>query len=353
MSRHFASELAIRLGQQAEAVCRHYLSNGRRVGRYWQVGDARNTPGRSMFVRLSGPQTGRGAAGHWTDAASNEFGDLLDVIRESCGLSDFKEVLDEARSFLLEPHPIPESRNNSGQRSAVVAGTQEAARRLIAMTQPIKGTLAETYLRNRAITCFDGTAALRYHPHCYYRADVETPMVTWPAMIAVVTDLSGTVTGAHRTWLDPEGFSEAHLGRAPIETSRRAMGHLLGNAVRFGLVSDVMAVGEGIETVLSIRSVLPTLPVQAALSAAHLSAILFPPTLRRLYIVRDRDPAGDRAMMRLMERAGDAGIETVVLTPQFEDFNEDLRLLGYDALAARLRDQIVAQDRSRFRLLAP
>ena len=51
MPRH-AAELAHRLAREAEAVCRHYLSNGRRVGNYWQVGDVRNTAGRSMFVRL-------------------------------------------------------------------------------------------------------------------------------------------------------------------------------------------------------------------------------------------------------------------------------------------------------------
>lgn len=62
-----ASDLAQRLGRQAEAVCRHYLSNGRREGRYWLVGDVRNTPGRSMFVRLKGAESGKGAAGKWTD----------------------------------------------------------------------------------------------------------------------------------------------------------------------------------------------------------------------------------------------------------------------------------------------
>ena len=61
-----ASELSRRLAQNVEAVCRHYLSSGRRQGRYWLVGDVRNTPGRSMFVRLSGPDFGPGAAGHWS-----------------------------------------------------------------------------------------------------------------------------------------------------------------------------------------------------------------------------------------------------------------------------------------------
>ena len=98
-----ASELAHRLARDAEAVCRRYLSNGRRQGRYWMVGDVRNTPGRSMFVRLSGPDSGPGAAGHWTDAATTEYGDLLDVVRESCGFIDFRDVADEARRFLCLP----------------------------------------------------------------------------------------------------------------------------------------------------------------------------------------------------------------------------------------------------------
>ncbi|MFX6019253.1 DNA primase, partial [Acinetobacter baumannii] len=84
-----------------EAVCRHYLSSGRREGRYWLVGDVRNTPGRSMYVRLK--DSPKGPAGKWTDAATGEHGDLLDVIRESCGLIDFKDVADEARTFLSMP----------------------------------------------------------------------------------------------------------------------------------------------------------------------------------------------------------------------------------------------------------
>src|SRR3954453_2103823 len=106
-----APELARRLACHAEGVCRHYLSNGRRQGRYWTVGDVRNTPGRSMFVRLSGPESGPGAAGHWTDAATGEYGDLLDVIEHSCGLAEFREVADEARRFLAMPRSDPQSQS--------------------------------------------------------------------------------------------------------------------------------------------------------------------------------------------------------------------------------------------------
>ena len=128
-----ASELAHRLAREAEAVCRHYLSNGRREGRYWLVGDVRNTPGRSMFVRLK-ELADKGAAGKWTDAATGEHGDLLDVIRESCGLLDFHDVADEARRFLSlprsDPEPAPQDRASAGADG--IAGSGAAAVRHVA-----------------------------------------------------------------------------------------------------------------------------------------------------------------------------------------------------------------------------
>ena len=333
-----ASELARRLARDAEAVCRHYLSNGRRQGRYWMVGDVRNTPGRSMFVRLSGPESGPGAAGHWTDAASAEHGDLLDVIRESCGFIDFRDVADEARRFLKLPRAEPRHAPVPG-RTPVPVGSPEAARRLIAMSQPIRRTLVETYLCNRGIKAVHDAGALRFHPRCYYRPDERSPTETWPAMIAAVTDRSGVITGAHRTWLAPNGLS-----KAPIDTPRRAMGGLLGHGVRFGTADDVLVAGEGIETMLSLRCALPAMPMAAALSANHLAALLLPPTLRRLYIARDADAAGDMALAALTERAEAAGIEALALSPRMGDFNEDLRAFGRDALRAALRSQIAPQD---------
>lgn len=341
-----ASDLAQRLGRNAEAVCREYLSNGRREGRYWLVGDVQNNPGRSMFVRLKGTESGKGAAGKWTDAATGDHGDLLDVIRESCGLLDFKDVADEARRFLSLPQPEPAPQPRPRPSSAP-AGSPESARRLISMSQPITGTIVETYLRERGITALHGTGALRFHPRCYYRQDSCSPTETWPAMIASVTDLDSRITGAHRTWLSSDGS-----GKAPIDTPRRAMGDLLGNAVRFDRATQVMAAGEGIETMLSLRMALPHMPMVAALSAAHLAAILFPATLRRLYIARDDDLAGDNAMASLVERAQAVGIEAITLSPRLGDFNEDLRTLGIDALRAAVRVQIAPEDVARFMQMA-
>ena len=184
--------------------------------------------------------------------------------------------------------------------------------------------------------------ALRFHPACFYRAQNDAPRETWPALIAAVTHSDGTITGVHRTWIDRDG-----AGKAPIAAPRRALGHLLGNAVRFGTSFDVMVAGEGIETVLSLRSVLPDLPMAACLSANHLAALILPPTLRRLYVARDNDAAGRRAATRLRDRARAAGSPVRVLWPVTNDFNADLGAFGADALRVRLRGQFAPEDADR------
>ncbi|MDD2765940.1 MAG: toprim domain-containing protein [Opitutaceae bacterium] len=216
------------------------------------------------------------------------------------------------------------------------------------MAKPIAGTIVETYLRNRGITALHETGTLRYHPSCYYRVDGTSLRQAGPAMIAAVTDLDSRITGVHRTWLDP-----ASSGKAAIATPRRAMGHLLGNGVRFGTAQDVMATGEGIETVLSLRIVLPTMPMVAALSAAHLASLILPPTLRRLYVAHDNDAAGLTARDQLATRAQDAGIEAHPLTPSLGDFNEDLCAFGIDRFRSALRPQLAPEDVLRFLIRQP
>jgi hypothetical protein len=337
-----AADLARRLARDAEAVCRHYLSNGRRRGRYWVVGDVKNTPGRSLYVRLYGAGAGPGAAGKWTDAATGEHGDLLDLIGLNRNLR-LGEAIDEARSFLVVPR-----RSAAGDRAPppsppALSGSSEAGRRLFRAGRPIAGTPAEAYLRVRGIVGPLDWPALHYHPSVFYRETKSALLEIWPALLAAVTDVDGRVTGIQRTWLDP-----LRLTKAPLADPRRALGHLLGNGVRFGKASNVLAAGEGLETMLALKSVLPLLPMIAALSANHLAALELPPTLRRLYVARDNDAAGIKAAVRLRERGTAAGIEIRDLVPVHADFNLDLRCLGPAAMLEHLAGQLDPSDLARF-----
>jgi hypothetical protein len=334
-----SADLARRLAGDAEGVCRYYLSNGRRAGRYWLVGDTANSKGRSLYVRLQARSLGNGAIGKWRDAATGEHGDLLDLIAANRCVNRLADAIEEARAYLRLPRPEPIK-----PEPPAPTGSPEAAARLWASAKPVLHTVADAYLRQRTITASLIDAPLRFHPRCYHQSD-DGERTTWPALLAAVTDWDGLLTGVHRTWLSLTG------GKAPVETPRRAMGCLLGNGVRFGRATDVAVVGEGIETMLSIRSALPDLPAIAALSAGHLGAIDFWPNLRRLYIAIDNDAAGRSAMERLTIRADAAGIEAISLTPTLGDFNDDLRAFGVDDLRAALRPQLAPDDAKRWAAL--
>ena len=325
-----ASTVSALLAQRAEAVCRRYLPHGRKQGRYWCAGDARGASGRSLFVRLSPP----GTPGKWTDAATGEHGDLLDLVRLATGSASLREALTEARRFLAQPVPPATSPSDTYDRTA-------AARNLWDRCGPIDATHAEAYLAARAIhRC--RFPALRFHASLPYRPD-SGGWRRLPALVAAVTTDDGELQGVHRTWLDPVRPAKARVSRP-----RKALGRVHGLAVRFGDAdaASTLLVGEGIETVLSVvtawpdtvlpHAVVPRAVAAAALSAGSLGAFVPPKHVTRLVIARDRDDEGEHASLRLQLRCRRLGIASSVLLPAGNDFNDDLCEFGAGPLAHRL-----------------
>jgi len=341
MSEYIA-EIAKRLAERVEAVCRHYLPAGRRERHQWRVGDVNNQPGRSLFVRLVGPTSGRAAAGRWRDAATGEHGDLIDLIRQACLLSTTAEALTEARRFLSLPTKMRRRRSSCGTDPFNRYDPMTSVKRLIAESRPIDGTLAQAYLRHRGINPCADLKALRFHPRCPYRNPDTGRFSCWPALLALVTDLNGNLTGLQRTYLSPKGD-----GKANLPTPRRSLGATRGHGVRFGVIDDVALIGEGVETVLSLKCVFPTMPMVAALSADNLGASAMPPTLRRLYVAIDRDPAGFAGTDSLHDRLRHAGVDVVRLLPAGEDFNADLVTMDQHAVRRRVTEQLLAADLER------
>jgi hypothetical protein len=332
-----AGDLARKLSVHAHAVCEYYLPNGRKAGRYWIVGDIHNTEGQSLHVRLSGPSYGPGAAGKWTDEATGEHGDLLDLIRINRGIDHFPDLREEVLRFLSEPvHLI------KPVRETVPRNNRTAARRLFTMGKPVTGTVAHSYLGSRALEFASYPPALRFHPSCYYRPDSKSVLQQWPALIAAVTDERGDITGLLRTFLARDGSN-----KAPLEFPRLAMGNLNGFAVRFGNADDVLVVGEGLETVLSVKLALPGLPAWSALTANHLRALPLPATLKRLYIAADNDPPGLAARDVVQARAEQAAVEVTTLLPASDDWNAVLAAVGLPRMRAILLPALHPDDRAR------
>ena len=319
-------EIARQLGANAEAFCRTYLPNGRRTGNYWKVGDVTGAAGASLAIRLHSIP-GK-PAGKWTDFQSGEHGDLIDLIPEITNACDFRDIMDEARAFLKQPAICRNSQHATG-RPAKPADRTERAQRLWAIGRSITGTPAQTYLRKRGITRFG--SALTWQEAVHYRDGLTDGLAKAPALLARITDHAGNLTGVARTFLDIERGTVAD-----IVDPKRVTGQLMGQAVRFGdPASPLLAVGEGIETALSVGTALPGLSLAACLSATHLGLFEVPDTVRELWILKDNDAAGARAAAHLRERLANRNIALHEVEPVLGDFNDDLQAWGAQALFER------------------
>jgi hypothetical protein len=159
------------------------------------------------------------------------------------------------------------------------------------------------YLGQRQISFFsirDYPQRLRYHPALAYTHPDGTK-TRHPAMVALYHGPDGKVAGLHRTYLDTFGF-KADLPD-PKRVLRTRPGVLAGAVIRLYPATEILAIGEGIETMLSVR-VLTGLPVWAAGSAHQLASVQLPSWVAILYVCadHDRDHKGEGAAYRLAWR---------------------------------------------------
>ena len=238
------------------------------------------------------------AVEHKTDAATGEHGDLLDLIGLSMGFDRLHDVLERGWA---SPHVcrrivsnLPRRPPSLRRQPPASVGSPESARRPVRDGATNSGTIGEAYLRNRGITALHEAAALRFHPRCYYRPDVDAPTEIWPALIAAVTDLTGKITGVHRTWLDPWATTR-------LPSTRRGARWVSFSAMEPASAWRPMSwrpakVSRPCSRCEAFCRTCPCSPRSRPITSRP---ILFPATLRRLYVARDDDPAGNLAVTTL------------------------------------------------------
>lgn len=215
----------------------------------------------------------------------------------------------------------PRSDQSGARWSAPKIAAQPASEERIARAQriwdesrPLLHTVATAYLRRRAIPeDLWQTPALRFHPHMTSLDD----RAKRPALVAAITDAEGALQGVQVTLLSAHGTA-----KAAVATPRRVIGKLMGGVVRLGEAHDELAIGEGVETMLTAWRMLGV-PSWAALTADNLSRFTGIPSIQRLIIVVDNDLAGARAAEALRERAAaTARVETTSAPDGFNDLND-------------------------------
>jgi len=240
---------------------------------------------------------------------------LLHCKKSGCGFMDILAAAGLRSWDYAPPDPATLARRDR-EAKAEARRKAEQAKRLWREAQPIEGTVAETYLRNRGITC-DLPRTLRFHPECWHGATAKR----YPALIAAVQGAGAAAV--HRTYLRPDGG-----WKADVEPAKAMLGATAGGAVRLADGPARLVVAEGIETGLSLLCGLLGRPaaVWAALSTSGLRGLRLPTQPGRLTIALDGDAPGREAGHALAERAHALGWRVSFLDPgDGRDFNDVLQ----------------------------
>lgn len=249
-------------------------------------------------------------------------GRLLLNCKTGCAFTDILDALRSRGALSRDYRPEPPSPAEMARRKAEdEAAAQMAEKRALACwrdAQPIGGTIAETYLRGRGITCALPDS-LRFHPDCWHPSAQRAP-----AMVARIDGLPRLAV--HRTYLRPDGS-----GKADLDPPKAMLGAALGGAVRLTAAKGPLVVAEGIETALSLTCGLLGRPatIWAALSCAGIAGLRLPSRPGRLTIASDGDRPGHDAAHKLAERASALGWSVSLLpAPEGRDWNDILNKKG-------------------------
>lgn len=329
----------------------------------------------SFCIRLTGPKAGR-----WNDYAmggKDAHGDLIDLIRLSCGLSA-SDAIREARAFLGLQHETPELRRSREDAAARMKARRQAEERAqkdraerrraaarglwLSAQEAIAGTPVEAYLAGRAIdlrALGHQPRALRYHAECQYahsETDPETGEVfeikaAMPAMLAAICDARGEIVACHRTYLAIG--SDGRWRKALIPSPRtgealpvkKVLGDFKGAAIRLGNgigprggkaarlaecpPGSRVYIAEGIETALSARILRPEARVLAAVSLSNMGAVELPANVAEVVLITDGDthPQAREALDRAIRAHAAKGrtVRTWASDRPGEDLNDALQ----------------------------
>ncbi|MEB3418942.1 toprim domain-containing protein [Salipiger marinus] len=237
--------------------------------------------------------------------------------RGCCDFADILAAAGIAPGSYAPPDPAALARRDA-EALAEAAKRERQALALWREARPIAGTLAETYLRGRAISC-PLSESLRFHPSCWH------PTATrFPAMLARIDGADRFAV--HRTYLRADGSA-----KADVEPQKAMLGRTAGGAVRLAEAEGPLVVAEGIETALSLACGLLRAPatIWAGLSTSGLRGLHLPARPGRLTIAPDGDDAGRAAARALAERAHGLGWRVSLLpAPEGRDWNDILAMKG-------------------------
>jgi putative DNA primase/helicase len=304
-------------GREREIVEAFYGSPNRALSNNKEL---RWHPKGSLALRLTGLR-----AGLWYDHAQERGGDIFELIKQEQGC-DFVAALRFAQQFVgggsaprpSTPRIVRDDTAAAAEHDAEELRRIEQALGIWCAVQPLRGSLAEKYLKSRCIDVPDDALdVLGFHPACPFGGS------TVPALVALVRDIiTGEPIGIHRTRLSDDGRK---LERPKL------LGPSRGGAIKLSgesLISTELTIAEGIETALSAMMA-GFRPTWSVIDAGGIAKFPVLPHIERLTIIVDNDASGtgqrDTAECRARWEAAGHCVRTVMPPTVGDDLNDVLQ----------------------------
>jgi hypothetical protein len=236
-----------------------------------------------------------------------------DYVRERLGLPSWRPCRPNEKRSPAPATPIaaPAREGKSENRAIAVRIWHES--------QNPRGTIAEAYLKSRALQLTDDIAGdvVRFHRGLWHKPS----QMTLPAMVALFRDIRTDEPSAiHRTYIRPDG----------TKIERKMLGAAGGCAIKIdpdAMVTTGLTIGEGLETCLAARMG-GFRPAWALGSAGAIGSFPVLSGIEGLTLLGETDKTGanERAVRECAGRWMTAGAEVRVVKPKRGgDLNDVLR----------------------------
>jgi hypothetical protein len=289
-------EICQRLNASAASLAPELVPNLKRDGGQLRAGDLEGADGRSLCITVRGPYQGM-----WRDFASDDRGDMLDLIARTRTGGDKGAALKWARSWLqldheARPAPARPPRVNDND-----AHQREGRRRAEALWwngQPYAGSMAEEYDRGRGLFWHNTLGVYppcaRFHP-AVYCVEVGHEL---PAMLLHITGPRGEHAAVQILWLERR---QGLVTKAALAAPKKVWGSYKGNSIQVwpGAKQTLLAdaeegelamIGEGYEDAATAALSRPEFRAIAAVGLSNMGHLFLPRQIKTVRLLMQNDP---------------------------------------------------------------
>lgn len=284
--------------------------------------------------------------GLWFNFETGEKGNAFHLIANEMGFSEFKDTVAYAKNFLNHRDEALVI-STSTQKTKIDAISKDSpnkrgfAEKLYGKSEPIKGTLAERYLKEHRKLTHAQQAELRFLSKISTLHGEKKSHV--PALLCVSKNVRGEINHVQVIRLNPRTGNKDNQSKIIKQTYGAMKGHVI--ELNKMSTSDTTHLTEGVETGLSLLEHDKNANVKALLSKSNFLNVDLNKIGNNVVLCLDNDGEktfNDSIIIKSIARLQTAGKSVSVIMPKKngDDFNDVLKTEGTDGIKEHLANKI-------------